>query len=102
MDIARPKMTDSPWFWAYLFTTFGLIALAVINPKFTARQTQIERQYLGRQHSSPNVSEEHSSGDLLNDGATIITLQPLFFALAAISTTAWIIFWRRRVARRTG
>jgi hypothetical protein len=89
-------IADSPWFWAYLFTTFGLIALAIISPKFAARQTQIEREYQGRQRATQNVRGASPSGPMSGGGQTVITLRPLFFALAGITTIAWIVFWRTR------
>jgi hypothetical protein len=96
MPLPAKPVTDSPWFWAYLFTTFGLIALAVISPKFAARQTQIEREYQGRQRATQNVRGASPSGPMSGDGQTVITLRPLFFGLAGITTIAWIVFWLTR------
>jgi hypothetical protein len=94
MDGARTRVSDSPWFWAYLFTTFGLIALAIISPKYSARQTQIEREYQGRQRATQSARGATPSVELSEEGQTLITLQPLFFGLTTITTIAWIIFWR--------
>jgi hypothetical protein len=90
-------MTDSPWFWAYLFTTAALIALALIGPKFTARQAQIEREYQGRQRAAQNIQGQEPTGDLSMAEKTLISLRPLFFGLAAITTIAWIVFYRTRM-----
>src|SRR5881296_3758760 len=90
-------MTDSPWFWAYLFTTAALIALALIGPRFAARQAQIEREFQGRQRAAQNIQGQEPSGGLSTAEQTLITLRPLFFGLAAIMTIAWIVFYRTRV-----
>ncbi len=42
------RLTDSPWFWGVLFSLMGLVALAIIAPKYDRRQGQIEGRYLGR------------------------------------------------------
>jgi len=93
---ARP-MADSPWFWVYLFTTAALIALALIGPKFAARQAQIEREFQGRQRAAQNMHGEEPTGSLSTAERTLITLRPLFFGLAAITTVAWIVFYRSRM-----
>jgi hypothetical protein len=89
-------MTDSPWFWGYLFTTAALIALALIGPKFAARQAQIEREFQGRQRVAQSVQGQEPSGKLSTAERTLVSLRPLFFGLAAISTVAWIVFYRTR------
>jgi hypothetical protein len=93
-------MTDSPWFWAYLFTTAALIALALIGPKFAARQAQIEREFQGRQRAAQSVHGQEPSGELSTAERTLISLRPLFFGLAAITTIAWIVFYRTRTVAR--
>src|SRR5438876_8971100 len=96
MHSASRPITDSPWFWVYLFTTAALIALALIGPKFAARQAQIEREFQGRQRAAQNTHGQEPSGVLSTAERTLITLRPLFFGLAAITTVAWIVFWRSR------
>lgn len=93
MPAPRP-ITDSPWFWAYLFAIAALIALALIGPKYSARQSQIERQFQGRQRGLQNLNGETPNSPLSTTERTLITLQPLFLLLAAITMIAWIVFWR--------
>ena len=97
---SRP-ISDSPWFWAYLFTTTALVALALIGPKFAARQSQIEREYQGRQRAAQNQGGQTPSGELSSAERTLITLRPLFLGLAAVTTVAWIVFWRTRTSHFT-
>ena len=92
----RP-IADSPWFWAYLFSTAALIALALAGHKYGPRQAQIEREFQGRQRAAQNLNGQQPSVELSTAERTLITLRPLFFALAAVTTVAWIVFWRKRV-----
>ena len=41
----QPRLTDSPWFWAYLFSTMGVILLFLMDAKYQHRQTHIEDEY---------------------------------------------------------
>jgi hypothetical protein len=94
---SKPRpLSDSPWFWTYLFAMAALIGLALIGPKFAARQAHIERQYQGRQRAAQLVQGQEPTGELSTAERTLITLQPLFVALAAITIVAWIIVWHRR------
>ena len=97
---APPRMTDSPWFWAYLFGTAALLALALAGPKFGPRQAQIEREYQGRTRAAQNLNDVEPDVKMSTAERTLITLRPLFLGLAALTTAAWIAFWvsRRRVA----
>jgi hypothetical protein len=101
MPRAARSVSDSPWFWAYLFTTAALIALAMIGPKFAARQLQIEREFQGRQRAAQNISGQLPTVPISTAERTLISLRPLFFGLAAITTMAWIIFYRTRMLARS-
>jgi hypothetical protein len=101
MAAARP-LTDSPWFWAYLFGTAALVALAIANPKFNVRQAQIEREYQGRLRAAQNLTGQEPSVEMSAAGNTIIGLRPLFIGQAAIKVIDWIIFLRSRHATRLG
>jgi hypothetical protein len=99
MSHTRGPVTDSPWFWAYLFATAGLIALALAGPKYRLRQAQIERQFEGRQPGAVHSVEEKSDPASTAE-ETHITLRPLFLGLVAVTIVAWFVFWRTYVARR--
>jgi len=47
-----PSLTDSPWFWGLLFSVMALVGLGLIAPKFTKRQGQLERRFLGREQAA--------------------------------------------------
>jgi hypothetical protein len=46
------RLTDSPWFWALVFSLMALVGLGLIAPKFDVRQRQIEGRYLGREKAA--------------------------------------------------
>jgi hypothetical protein len=46
------RATDSPWFWGLTFAVMGLVGIAMIAPKFSRRQGQLERRFLGRQQAA--------------------------------------------------
>jgi hypothetical protein len=46
------RATDSPWFWGLIFAVMGLVGIAMIAPKFSRRQGQLERRFLGRQQAA--------------------------------------------------
>ena len=100
MSPPRP-ISDSPWFWVYLFGTAALIALALISPKFGPRQAQIEREYQGRTRAAQNLNGVEPDLAMSSAQQTLVTLQPLFLALAAITSLGWIIFWWTRRVRRS-
>jgi len=97
----RQPITDSPWFWAYLFGTAALIALALLTPKFGPRQAQLEREFQGRQRAAQNLNGQEPSIAMSSAERTQITLRPLLLVLAAITMAAWFVFWRTHVARQS-
>ena len=94
----RP-ITDSPWFWAYLFGAAALVALALVSPKFSRRQAHIEREFQGRQRAAQQLGGREPTVEMSSAEKTLITLRPLLFAFASITLLAWFVFWRTRVAR---
>jgi len=99
MAAPRP-LTDSPWFWVYLFGTAALIALALISPKFGPRQAQIEREYQGRTRAAQNLNGVEPDLAMSSAERTLITLRPLFLALAGVTSLGWIVFWWTRRMHR--
>jgi hypothetical protein len=89
-------VTDSPWFWVCVFAGAALIGLAVIGPKYALRQTQIEREFQGRQRAAQNVQGQLPNVPLSTPNQTMIPLWPLVLGLTALIPIAWFILWRRR------
>jgi hypothetical protein len=96
----RQPISDSPWFWAYLFGAAALVALALLTPKYGPRQAQLEREFQGRQRAAQNLNGQEPSIAMSSAERTLVPLQPLMLALAAITLVAWFIFWRTRAARQ--
>jgi hypothetical protein len=96
MPVTRKSpVTDSPWFWACIFGTAALAALALSQPKFGKRQTQIEQQFQGRQFAQTGPPGGEAGVAYSSPGATIIGLSPIVWGVAVIVAAAWALFWRQ-------
>ena len=105
------KLTESIWFWIYLFSTAGLISLVVIQGKFDTRQDLEEVNFRARMQTytgEPEIVNKQSitdtnSDDLQNTGdQQIFTLTPLFILFGLIFAVSWVILWKQRIlGRRT-
>lgn len=97
----RPPITDSPWFWGYIFTTAALIALALAAPKYYSRQTQLERQFLARQEGGQTIKgADGKSIAPPNKDNLILRLGPLFMICSALLLIAWSRFWWTRFDKK--
>jgi hypothetical protein len=45
----RTSVTDSPWFWAFVFCTMGMLGVWAISGKYDDRQKRVEARYEARQ-----------------------------------------------------
>jgi cytoskeletal protein RodZ len=95
-ETSKPRLTDSPWYWAYLFATAGLIALVLMGHKFSRRQAIIETKSEGRQRASMNLSGR-ALPPANEDRTPRIQLTPLYLVLTALLGLAGFQLWRRRV-----
>ena len=98
-DKRKGPITDSPWFWGYIFATAALVALAMASPKYYPRQTQLERQFLARQQGGQTVKGE--DGQVIetpNEKNLILNLGPLFLICACLLVVAWGRFWWTRTS----
>lgn len=88
-----PPLTDSPWFWLYLFSIAALAGLFLIGPKYYARQSQVERQYQGKVRAAQSESGAEPTKEMSRPDETLTTLTPLFVLFAAIWICAWPLVW---------
>ena len=105
------KLTESIWFWIYLFSTAGLISLVVIQGKFDTRQDLEEVNFRARMQTYTGEPEivnkqtitDTNSDDLQNTGdQQIVTLTPLYILFGLIFAVSWVILWKQRIlCRRT-
>lgn len=93
----RASVTESPWYWLYLFATAGLVALIVVGPKFLVRQQREEFNFRGRQQVMNEAagSDQETRPDSPSPDETRITLTPLYLILAALLIFAWVNLWWR-------
>jgi len=94
------SITESPWYWAYLFCTGGLIALVIVGPKYARRQTQIEQNGQKRQWAARVAAGQAETDSPPTRGEPSITLWPLFVVLGAVLAVAWIKLIRDHLKRR--
>jgi hypothetical protein len=92
----RPPLSDSPWFWAYLFATAALVAVFLAGPKYVQRQPQLERQFSARQQTGQAVSGPDGAVRLSTPERLIISLRPLYVVLGLVLVAAWVGLWYQR------
>lgn len=109
---SRASLLQSPWYWAYAFCAAGLAALVLMGGKFSARQSQIERQHQGRQRASsiaaPHEEREEAHDEIQNDAlaklstsdSTIVSLTPLYALLSFALIASWAALWWTHFRRR--
>ena len=92
-----PSITDSAWYWVYLFCTAGAVALLLAGPKFAVRQSQIERNGEDRLRVAHYVAGQPidiSEQATAEPATTRITLWPLYVVLGCVLSVAWFNLWR--------
>lgn len=100
-------ITDSPWFWVLVFSAAGTVALAVIFPRYQARQRKLEMQYLAREEilrrnaeGEPVARAPGQEGDAAPPatGELIIPIWPLSLLCGAVFALSWYMLLRSRRA----
>ena len=94
------KLTDSPWFWGYLFCTVGLVFLVIVQPKLVARQQEIDREGYARQVAMDLPGSGTEQPEVAKDDP-VTTPQPtpklrlihLYIVFAVALVIAWARLW---------
>ena len=97
---ARSSLTDSGWYWLYLYCTFGLIALVVAGPKIAQLQLDSEQNYQARQRAGQQAAGQAITEPLATLENRRINLQPLFLILASLLSIGWVSLWYRHFGSR--
>jgi cytoskeletal protein RodZ len=93
---SRPPLSDSPWFWLYVFGTAGIVALLWMSPKFGARQSQLDRQFEGRRHIMSQPADVAAARPFSNPERRAGSLRPLYWIMLAALVAGWIALWWQR------
>lgn len=112
MQSASQPISDSPWFWAYVFATGAVVALLLGTTRLNGRQEQIERQFLARQRAgqvigpAPTTASGHPTQGTaalqagvdaeLPEHETIISHAPLQILMTIVLCLAWAAFLYQR------
>lgn len=90
----QEPITDSPWFWLYLFATVALILLIVFQGKLNIRQANIERQHQARQIANqPDEVASETPVVVSSPGNTLIGWNYLVAVLGLLVAVGWIRLW---------
>lgn len=79
------RLTDTPWFWVYVFATSALAALLIIGPKYQQRQPQLERQYRARVASQQTTEVPGAIEATQSPANPFIRLSPLTTLLGIVA-----------------
>lgn len=94
------SVTESPWYWVYVFSTAGLVGLMLLGPKMLQRQTQEERSFQGRRRAEEQKHGQTPATAMSDVQNTLLTLRPLFLILGGTLIVAWVVFWWQHFGRR--
>jgi hypothetical protein len=94
------RLSDTPWFWVYVFATSALAAILVIGPKYLQRQAQLEREYRARVVMRQTTEIPGTRAATERPGDPFISLGPLINLLGVIAGLFGLYaareVWRRR------
>jgi hypothetical protein len=106
------RLSDSPWFWVYLFGAAALIAMFLIGQKadivqaqrdgnFTRRQISLERQagHVNTTRAKPDQAKPTSESETSEPRYVDFTI--FYGLIGAVTVFAWIMHWRQVLQRRS-
>lgn len=96
----RPSITESPWYWVYVFSTAGLVGLMLLGPKMLQRQAQEERSFQGRRRAEEQKRGQTPATPMSDADSTLLTLRPIYLILGGTLLVAWVVFWWQHFGRR--
>jgi len=96
----REKLTESIWFWGYLFSTAALIILFVMQSKISSRQNDEQRNFQARQQTYENVTRPDNPTNVTQKTVHTVTTTPLFIVLGITFSVSWVMLCRQRFFKR--
>lgn len=102
------RLSDSPWFWLYIFTVFGLILLIITLPKLEQRQLELQREGKAKrqalQRQSPDratpaeklARESELNSAIERQASSLGHIRSIIVVLSLILVAAWIVFILQR------
>ena len=96
MQPERKRLTESIWFWIYLFSTAGLISLVILQGKFDTRQDLEEINFRARMQTYED-STANSLAAKTPSNEQIVTLTPLYILFGLIFAVSWIVHRKQRI-----
>ncbi len=88
LRVYHPRISDSGWFWLFIFSGMGLLGLLVIGPKYDDRQKRLEGRYDARERIAQRRANQpaNSTPSKLDPSQTTATdsIRPSDAALAEI------------------
>lgn len=107
----RQRVTDSHWFWIYVFGMAGLAGLLLIGPKFSQRQARLESKQAGRESAWKQRVAEQAPADATPTGENSNSVVPdpsspttpprvPLWPLATLLTLLMIVAWGALMKRR--
>lgn len=94
----RASLTDSPWFWGYVFACAACVALLLALPKYMHRQRELELEFAARVRAgqtAPVLAAEDSAARQ----QVYITLKPLLIGTGLVAAAAGTVFIASRTRR---
>jgi len=91
-----PKLTESIWFWVYLFSTAALIILFVMQSKINSRQNNEQRNFQARQQTYENLTRPDNPTNVTKKTVRTVTTTPLFIIMGLTFSLSWIMLCRQR------
>ena len=101
----RTDVVDSPWFWAFAFSAFGLLGVWAISGKYDDRQKRLESRYEARER----IAAQQLRDDAIEQDSPAIQpgysqerqvpLRYLAAGLMLVSLTSAVMLWRNQRQR---
>jgi hypothetical protein len=101
---AHARLSESPWFWIYLFGAAALIAMFLIGQKADTVQAQRDANFTRRQHSlerqAAPASEPAAEAEAPSADTRYVDFKIFYAIIGAVTVFAWVMHWRQYFVRR--